>query len=111
LLADEIAVAIHSLASVNIGWFFGHFLPTFLATCEGVDDMQRATLLGNFDKSTVHLIFSIFLNIKIYNTLAIKQNKLFFLFLGSTNFDKISSSAYFRLKMLSTVQTGLKGAY
>ncbi|KAL6260200.1 hypothetical protein P5V15_007735 [Pogonomyrmex californicus] len=52
LLADEIAAAIHSLASVNIGWFFSHFLPTFLATCEGVDDMQRATLLGNFDKST-----------------------------------------------------------
>ncbi|XP_020297915.1 exportin-6-B [Pseudomyrmex gracilis] len=52
LLADDIAVAIHSLASVNIGWFFGHFLPTFLTTCEGVDDMQRATLLGNFDKST-----------------------------------------------------------
>ncbi|EFN86338.1 Exportin-6 [Harpegnathos saltator] len=52
LLADEIAAAIHSLASVNIGWFFGHFLPTFLATCEGVDNMQRVTLLGNFDKST-----------------------------------------------------------
>lgn len=52
LLADEIAIAIHSLASVNIGWFFGHFLPTFLATCEGVDNMQRATLLENFDKST-----------------------------------------------------------
>lgn len=59
LLADEIAVAIHSLASVNIGWFFGHFLPTFLATCEGVDDMQRATLLGNFDKSTVCSILDI----------------------------------------------------
>lgn len=56
LLADEIAGAIHSLASVNIGWFFGHFLPTFLATCEGVDNMQRATLLGNFDKSTVSQI-------------------------------------------------------
>jgi len=55
LLADEIAAAIHSLASVNIGWFFGHFLPTFLATCEGIDDMQRVTLLGNFDKSTVWL--------------------------------------------------------
>jgi hypothetical protein len=53
-LADEIAAAIHSLASVNIGWFFGHFLPTFLATCQGVDDMQRATLLENFDKSTVY---------------------------------------------------------
>ncbi|XP_024220369.1 exportin-6-A isoform X1 [Bombus impatiens] len=52
LLADEIATAIHSLASVNIAWFFGHFLPTFLASCEGVDDMQKATLLGNFDKST-----------------------------------------------------------
>ncbi|EZA61560.1 Exportin-6 [Ooceraea biroi] len=52
LLADEIAAAIHSLASVNIGWFFGHFLPTFLTTCQGVDDMQRATLLENFDKST-----------------------------------------------------------
>ncbi|XP_015438006.1 PREDICTED: exportin-6 [Dufourea novaeangliae] len=52
LLADEIAAAIHSLASVNIGWFFGHFLPTFLGSCECVDDMQKATLLGNFDKST-----------------------------------------------------------
>lgn len=52
LLADEIATAIHSLASVNIAWFFGHFLPTFLTSCEGVDDMQKATLLGNFDKST-----------------------------------------------------------
>ncbi|KAI4499252.1 hypothetical protein M0802_005512 [Mischocyttarus mexicanus] len=52
LLADEIAVAVHSLASVNIGWFFQHFLPTFLTSCEGVDDMQRATLLENFDKST-----------------------------------------------------------
>ncbi|XP_076289185.1 exportin ellipsoid body open isoform X2 [Lasioglossum baleicum] len=52
LLADEIAAAIHSLASVNITWFFGHFLPTFLTGCEGVDDMQKATLLGNFDKST-----------------------------------------------------------
>lgn len=52
LLADEIAAAVHSLASVNIGWFFQHFLPTFLTSCEGVDDMQRATLLDNFDKST-----------------------------------------------------------
>lgn len=52
LLADEIAAAVHSLASVNIGWFFQHFLPTFLSSCEGVDDMQRATLLDNFDKST-----------------------------------------------------------
>lgn len=60
LLADEIAAAIHSLASVNIGWFFGHFLPTFLATCEGVDDMQRATLLGNFDKSTVYISLAIY---------------------------------------------------
>lgn len=66
LLADEIAVAIHSLASVNIGWFFGHFLPTFLATCEGVDDMQRATLLGNFDKSTVCIVS---LAIYQYNTI------------------------------------------
>ncbi|EZA62954.1 Exportin-6-B, partial [Ooceraea biroi] len=52
LLADEIAAAIHSLASVNIGWFFGYFLPTVLTTCQGVDDMQRAILLENFDKST-----------------------------------------------------------
>ncbi|XP_026671762.1 exportin-6-B isoform X2 [Ceratina calcarata] len=52
LLADEIATAIHSLASVNIAWFFGHFLPTFLSSCDGVDDMQKATLLENFDKST-----------------------------------------------------------
>lgn len=64
LLADEIAAAIHSLASVNIGWFFGHFLPTFLATCEGVDNMQRATLLENFDKSTVCKVFDIPLNMK-----------------------------------------------
>lgn len=56
LLADEIAAAVHSLASVNIGWFFQHFLPTFLSSCEGVDDMQRATLLDNFDKSTVSTI-------------------------------------------------------
>nr|XP_031828548.1 exportin-6-B isoform X2 [Nomia melanderi] len=52
LLADEIATAIHSLASVNIAWFFGQFLPTFLAGCDRVDDMQKARLLRNFDKST-----------------------------------------------------------
>lgn len=65
LLADEIAVAIHSLASVNIGWFFGHFLPTFLATCDGIDDMQRATLLENFDKSTVRYFSVKYKNINI----------------------------------------------
>ncbi|XP_063983905.1 exportin-6 isoform X2 [Diachasmimorpha longicaudata] len=52
LLADDIAVAIHNLAGVDINWFFSHFLPTFLAGCEGLDDVQRATLLENFDKST-----------------------------------------------------------
>ncbi|XP_043273966.1 exportin-6 [Venturia canescens] len=52
LLADEIAVAIHSLASVNIASFFGNFLPNFLTSCEGLDDGQRVTLLENFDKST-----------------------------------------------------------
>ncbi|XP_066594212.1 exportin-6 [Prorops nasuta] len=52
LLADEIAAAIHSLASVNIGWFFAQFLPSFLVSCDGIDDMQRTTLLTNFDKST-----------------------------------------------------------
>ncbi|KAK0179050.1 hypothetical protein PV327_007876 [Microctonus hyperodae] len=52
LLADEIAVAIHNLASVNIVWFFSNFLPTFLGSCEGLDDVQRGTLLTNFDKST-----------------------------------------------------------
>lgn len=65
LLADEIAAAIHSLASVNIGWFFGHFLPTFLATCDGIDDMQRATLLENFDKSTVRYFSVKYKNINI----------------------------------------------
>ncbi|XP_034945488.1 exportin-6 isoform X2 [Chelonus insularis] len=51
LLADEIAIAIHSLASVNISWFFSSFLMTFLVSCDGLDDTQRATLLANFDKS------------------------------------------------------------
>ncbi|KAH0561394.1 hypothetical protein KQX54_016533 [Cotesia glomerata] len=52
LLADEIAIAIHNLASVNITWFFNNFLMTFLANCECLDDTQRSTLLNNFDKST-----------------------------------------------------------
>ncbi|XP_011308703.1 exportin-6 [Fopius arisanus] len=52
LLADDIAVAIHNLAGVDINWFFSHFLPTFLGGCEGLDDVQRATLMEGFDKST-----------------------------------------------------------
>lgn len=53
LLADDIAIAIHGLASVDISWFFGQFLPAFLASCEGLNDEQRTTLLMNFDKSSV----------------------------------------------------------
>ncbi|XP_015597326.1 exportin-6-B isoform X2 [Cephus cinctus] len=52
LLADEIATAVHSLAVVDIRWFFGHFLPKFLSNCEGLDNVQRCTLLENFDKAT-----------------------------------------------------------
>lgn len=52
LLADEIANAIHSLATVDTAWFFGNFIPTFLTSCEGLDNVQRSTLMGNFDKST-----------------------------------------------------------
>lgn len=53
LLADEIADAIHNLSFDNFTWFFNYFLPKFLAGSEGLDDVQRNTLLENFDKSTV----------------------------------------------------------
>lgn len=76
LLADEIATAIHNLASVNITWFFNNFLMTFLANCECLDDTQRSTLLNNFDKSTVSINYSIYLSIILY-----LNNFLIFFFL------------------------------
>lgn len=58
LLADDIAIAIHGLASVDISWFFGQFLPGFLASCDGLNDERRTTLLMNFDKSSVSMMFT-----------------------------------------------------
>ncbi|XP_012277726.1 exportin-6-A [Orussus abietinus] len=53
LLADEIATAVHSLVTVKpVNWFYGYFLPKFIASCEGLDDVQKNSLLNNFEKAT-----------------------------------------------------------
>ncbi|KAJ9592278.1 hypothetical protein L9F63_001174, partial [Diploptera punctata] len=48
LLAEEIAVALYNMASVNFVAFHNLFLPEFLRSSDGLDDGQRSILQRNF---------------------------------------------------------------
>ena len=53
LLSEEIAIVVYNMASVDFDGFYGQYLPQLLASCDGVDDTQRAALAANFKVDTV----------------------------------------------------------
>ncbi|XP_063222177.1 exportin-6-B-like isoform X3 [Bacillus rossius redtenbacheri] len=52
LLGDDIAVAIHNMATVDFAAFHGAFVPHFLQTAGGLDEAQRSILQRNFKRDS-----------------------------------------------------------
>lgn len=48
ILQDEICQCLYSMASVDFSFYYGHFLPKFLETIEGLTEEQQATLILNY---------------------------------------------------------------
>ena len=53
LLQEEIVISVYNMAAVDFDAFFSDFLPTFLASVEGIDDRQKAILAENFQVNRV----------------------------------------------------------
>ena len=53
LLRDEIGLSIHAMASADFEVFFHQNLPSYLVTCQGIDDQQRMLLKNGFTNETV----------------------------------------------------------
>jgi len=52
LLRDEIGLSIHAMASADFEVFFHQNLPSYLVTCQGIDDQQRMLLKNGFTNET-----------------------------------------------------------
>ncbi|KAL5473099.1 hypothetical protein EMCRGX_G027544 [Ephydatia muelleri] len=48
ILQDEICQCLYSMASVDFSFYYGHFVPKFLETVEGLTEEQQATLVLNY---------------------------------------------------------------
>ena len=54
LLREEIGLSIYAMASADFEVFFQQTLPSYLVTCQGIDDQQRILLKNGFAVETVN---------------------------------------------------------
>ena len=53
LLREEIGLSVYAMASADFEVFFQQTLPSYLVTCQGIDDQQRILLKNSFTVETV----------------------------------------------------------